>query len=74
MRHPGPPLLAGIRIFDELKERSFGLESQKLSQESAFCGNFHQAPAKQTIELKAATRVRKCHDGVIRFTIAWKRG
>jgi hypothetical protein len=45
-------LLAGIRIFDELKERSFGLDSQKLLQESAFCGNFRQAPAKQTIELE----------------------
>ena len=40
-------LLAGIRIFDELKERSFGLESQKLSQESAFGGNFPPG-ARQT--------------------------
>jgi hypothetical protein len=53
-----PTHLALIRILDELRKLRFGFHAQKLLQESALCGNFRQAPAKQTIELETRRTVR----------------
>ena len=45
-------LLAGIRIFDELKKRRFGHHAQKLLEASALCENFLQAPPEQSVEVE----------------------
>ena len=45
-------LLAGIRIFDELKKRRFGHDAEKLLEASALCENFLQAPPEQSVELE----------------------
>ena len=45
-------LLAGIRIFDELKKRRFGHHAQKLVQASALCENCLEAPPEQSVELE----------------------
>jgi hypothetical protein len=45
-------LLAGIRIFDELKQWRLGHHAQKLLEASALCENLHQASREQSVELE----------------------